>query len=131
MINRLARALPFYYGWVIVAVVFVTMAIGVNARTAFSLVLPQLLDEFGWDRGVTAGAFSAGFMVSAVLTPLMGRVMDRRGPVLVMEFGVLASASGLLLATLATAPWHIYRSEERRVGKECAMECISRWSPYN
>ena len=108
MINRLARALPFYYGWVIVAVVFVTMAIGVNARTAFSLVLPQLLDEFGWDRGVTAGAFSAGFMVSAVLTPLMGRMMDRRGPVLVMEIGVLASASGLLLATLATAPWHIY-----------------------
>ena len=23
------------------------------------------------------------------------------------------------------------RSEERRVGKECAMECISRWSPYH
>jgi len=108
VINRLARALPFYYGWVIVAVVFLTMAIGVNARTAFSLVLPQLIDEFGWDRGVTAGAFSAGFMVSAVLTPLMGRMMDRRGPVLVMEFGVLATAAGLLLAPLATAPWHIY-----------------------
>ena len=29
--------LPFYYGWMIVAVVFVTMAIGVNARTAFSV----------------------------------------------------------------------------------------------
>ena len=23
------------------------------------------------------------------------------------------------------------RSEERRVGKECAMECRSRWSPYH
>ena len=29
--------LPFFYGWLIVAVTFVTMAIGVNARTAFSL----------------------------------------------------------------------------------------------
>ena len=28
--------LPFFYGWVVVAVTFVTMAIGVNARTAFS-----------------------------------------------------------------------------------------------
>jgi hypothetical protein len=28
--------LPFFYGWVIVAVAFVTMALGVNARTAFS-----------------------------------------------------------------------------------------------
>ena len=26
---------------------------------------------------------------------------------------------------------HIARSEERRVGKECAMECRSRWSPYH
>jgi hypothetical protein len=27
--------LPFFYGWLIVVVTFVTMAIGVNARTAF------------------------------------------------------------------------------------------------
>ena len=26
---------------------------------------------------------------------------------------------------------HKLRSEERRVGKECAMECRSRWSPYH
>ena len=62
--------LPFFYGWVIVAVVFVTMGIGVNARTAFSLLFPPILDEFGWDRGVTAGAFSFGFVVSAILSPV-------------------------------------------------------------
>ena len=41
------RGLPFFYGWVIVAVVFVTMGVGVNARTAFSLLFPPILDEFG------------------------------------------------------------------------------------
>ena len=76
----LSRRLPFYYGWLIVGVVFVTMAIGVNARTAFSLFFPPILAEFGWARGVTAGAFSFGFMVSAVLTPLLGQMMDRKGP---------------------------------------------------
>ena len=25
----------------------------------------------------------------------------------------------------------IHRSEERRVGKECASKCRSRWSPYH
>jgi len=49
--------LPFYYGWLLVATAFVTMGIGVNARTAFSLFFPPILNEFGWDRGVTAGAF--------------------------------------------------------------------------
>ena len=41
--------LPFFYGWVLVGVSFVTMAVGVNARTAFSLLFPAILDEFGWD----------------------------------------------------------------------------------
>ncbi|MEO5882544.1 MAG: MFS transporter [Caldimonas sp.] len=108
MIERLARRLPFYYGWVVVGVVFVTMAICVNARTAFSLLFPPILDEFGWERGVTAGAFSFGFIVSAVLSPLLGRLMDRRGPRFVMEVGVAATAGGLLFATFADEPWHVY-----------------------
>ncbi len=97
-----------FYGWVIVAVVFVTMAVGVNARTAFSLLFPPILDEFGWERGVTAGAFSFGFLVSAGLSPSLGRLMDRRGPRVVMEMGVALMAAGLLLAPLAREPWHLY-----------------------
>ena len=108
MIERLARRLPIYYGWVVVAVVFVTMAICVNARTAFSLLFPPILDEFGWERGVTAGAFSFGFIVSAALSPLLGRLMDHRGPRFVMELGVAATSAGLLLATFAGQPWHVY-----------------------
>jgi MFS family permease len=100
--------LPFFYGWVVVAVAFVTMALGVNARTAFSLLLPPILDEFGWERGITAGAFSFGFVVSAILSPSLGRLMDRRGPRVVLEMGVALVALGLLLAPLVRQPWHLY-----------------------
>ena len=100
--------MPFFYGWIIVAVAFVTMGVGVNARTAFSLLFPPILDEFGWERGVTAGAFSFGFLVSAVLSPSLGRLMDKRGPRVVMEMGVGLVAAGLLLATLVRQPWHLY-----------------------
>ena len=100
--------LPFFYGWVVVGVAFVTMAVGVNARTAFSLLFPPILAEFGWERGVTAGAFSFGFLVSAVLSPSLGRLMDRRGPRVVMEMGVGLVAAGLLLAPLIRYPWHLY-----------------------
>ena len=100
--------MPFFYGWVLVAVAFVTMAIGVNARTAFSLLFPPILDEFGWERGLTAGAFSFGFLVSAALSPLVGRWMDRHGPRVVIEVGVGLMASGLMLAPLVRQPWHLY-----------------------
>jgi MFS family permease len=100
--------LPFFYGWIMVAVAFVTMGLGVNARTAFSLLFPPILDEFGWERGMTAGAFSFGFLVSAVLSPFIGRLMDRRGPRLVVEMGVGCLAIGLMLAPLVRHPWHLY-----------------------
>jgi MFS family permease len=108
--------LPIFYGWIIVAVVFVTMGVGVNARTAFSQLFPQILDEFGWERGVTAGAFSFGFLVSAVLSPSLGRLMDRRGPRVVIELGVLLIGGGLLLATQVSQPWHLYATLGVMVG---------------
>jgi MFS family permease len=108
--------LPFFYGWIIVAVTFVTMAIGVNARTAFSLFFPPIIDEFGWERGVTAGAFSFGFLVSAAVSPLIGRLMDRAGPRAVIELGVALMAGGLLLAPLTTRPWHLYATIGVMVG---------------
>src|SRR3977135_628857 len=102
--------LPFFYGWIIVIVTFVTMAIGVNARTSFSLFFPPIVDEFGWERGVTAGAFSFGVFVSCAVscTRLSVRMMDRCGPRAVMELGVALMAGGLLLAPLTTRPWHLY-----------------------
>ena len=99
---------PFFYGWVVVAIAFVTMAIGVNARTSFSLRVAPILDGFGGERGVTAAAFSMGFLVSASFTPFLGGWMDRHGPRLVIPVGVIAMSAGLALAPFVSRPWHLY-----------------------
>jgi MFS family permease len=100
--------LPFYYGWAIVGIAFVTMAVGVTARTFFSLLMPPLIEEFGWDRGLAAGAFSFGFLVSAVISPIVGRVLDVRGPRIVILTGVLVLTVGLALAPSIERPWQLY-----------------------
>jgi MFS family permease len=114
--SRPPLRLPLFYGWVIVAVVFLTMAIAVNARTAFSLLFPPILDEFGWDRGVTAGAFSFGFLISAGFSPMLGRLMDSYGPRVVVTSGVGLMSTGMFLATLTTRPWHLYATLGVMVG---------------
>lgn len=92
----------------IVGIAFITMAVSVSARTSFSLLLPPLVDEFGWDRGLSAGAFSFGFLVSGLASPLVGRWMDRQGPRVVIETGAVLLALGLLLAPLMRNPLHLY-----------------------
>jgi MFS family permease len=84
------------------------MGIGVNTRTAFSLLFPPILTEFGWERGVTAGAFSVGFMASTVYAPFLGMLMDRLGPRGVLPLGVVLVSLGMALATLVSQPWHLY-----------------------
>ena len=84
------------------------MALGVNARTSFSLLFPEVLNEFQFDRGAAAGIFSFGFFVSALVAPFVGRLMDRRGPILVVELGVAMIVLGLGLAAIAREPWQIY-----------------------
>jgi MFS family permease len=118
-----AARLPFYFGWVIVAIAFVTMAVSVSARTAFSLLLAPLIDEFGWQRGVAAGAFSFGFLVSAVFSPFVGSLMDRQGPGLVIQTGVVLLAAGLLIAPRVGEPWHLYITLGAMVG--CGANLMS------
>lgn len=98
----------FFYGWVVVAVAFVTMGAAISARTGFSILFPELIEEFGWNRGVTAGAFSIGFVASTAFVPLVGMMMDRWGPRVVLPFGGLLIASGYLSATFITGPIGLY-----------------------
>ncbi len=52
--------------------------------------------------------FLVRLLVSAAVSPLIGRTMDRFGPRTVMELGVALMAGGMLLAPLTTQPWHLY-----------------------
>jgi MFS family permease len=97
-------------------VAFVTMGIGVNTRTAFSLLFPPILAEFGWDRAVTAGAFSLGFLVATVYVPFLGMAMDRYGPRVVIPIGIVITSLGLVLAPLTTRPWHLHATLGALVG---------------
>ncbi len=100
--------LPVFYGWVLVAAAFVTMGIAVNARTAFSLFFPVILDEFGWSRAATAATFTTGLLASNLFTPFLGVLMDRVGPRVVFPLGLSLMSLGFALAPAVRAPWHLH-----------------------
>src|SRR5690349_3221963 len=68
-----------YYGWVIVAVMFVTLFVSLGFRFSFGVYYSAILDETGWGRAETAGVVSAAMIVYACTAALSGYLFDRLG----------------------------------------------------
>ena len=107
---RLAGWLPFYYGWVIVAN---TVAVSFSARTVMavatlSVFVVPMTDQLGWSRGLFSGAVSLGGLAAVVVTPFVGRWIDRygSGPLIAVS-SVLTGACAIGLSLIA-APWAFY-----------------------
>jgi predicted MFS family arabinose efflux permease len=68
----------FYYGWYLVAISW--LATFVLGGTATSLYFKPMLDEFGWDRATLSLIGAICLLVSAVISPFIGKFIDRFGP---------------------------------------------------
>ena len=90
-----------YYGWVIVAVMFLTLFIATGFRFAFGVYYSAILDETGWGRAETAGVVSAAMIVYACTAALSGYLFDRVGARVLFPIGVLCMGAGLMVSSAA------------------------------
>ena len=88
-----------YYGWVIVAVMFVTLFVSLGFRFAFGTFYSAILDETGWLRAETAVMVSASMIVYAATAALVGYLFDRLGARVVFPIGALCMGAGLMIAS--------------------------------
>ena len=88
-----------YYGWVIVAVMFVTLFMSLGFRFAFGVFYSAILDETGWLRAETAGVVSASMIVYACMAALSGYLYDRLGARVLFPIGALCMGAGLMLCS--------------------------------
>jgi OFA family oxalate/formate antiporter-like MFS transporter len=94
----LVPRLPFFYGWVVLACVCLAgFARQGPAVATLSVFVVPMTDAFGWSRTEMAGAVSLGGVLAAVVSPLLGPVLDRRGARLILCLAVLGTG----LATMA------------------------------
>ncbi len=101
--------LPFFYGWVIVAITMIAgvLAAGVSNIT-MAVVLKPISEDLGWSRTLTAAAITIGSISGGVLSPLFGPLADRLGPRLLLPLG--GALVGLLAfgVSVSTEPWQFY-----------------------
>ena len=100
--------LGFYYGWIIVAVVFVTLFFALGLRYAFGVFYVAILDETGWSRAETAGIFSVAMVVYAFASLLSGALFDTLGPRRLFPIGAVFLGLGLILCARAQTITEFY-----------------------
>src|SRR6185295_4749311 len=90
--------LPFFYGWVVLGCLCLAgFARQGPAVAVLSIFVVPMTDAFGWSRTEMAGAVSLGGVLAAIISPVIGPTLDRRGARLVLCLAVLA----ICLSTMA------------------------------
>lgn len=102
------RSTTFYYGWVIVAVSYVSVFLALGTRFSFGVFYVAILNEYGWSRGETAGAFSLAMIFHAIFAPISGHLMDRFGPRVFFPCGAAFLSIGLLAASRTSSMLELY-----------------------
>jgi len=79
--TQLAQRCPFYYGWVIFAIAASTSytARPLMSVAVLSVFMVPMTDTFGWSRGLFAGAVSLGGACAVIISPMVGRMIDKYG----------------------------------------------------
>lgn len=98
----LSRRLPFFYGWVVLACLCCAgFARQGGATATFSVFVEPLTREFGWSRTAISGAASLGGVLAALLSPLIGPLLDRHGSRAALSLAVLGTGIAALLLSLS------------------------------
>ena len=64
----------------IIGLSFVALAVTFSALAALGLVMPVLEQELGWTRSFTSGVAAIALLMMALIAPLGGRLVDKKGP---------------------------------------------------
>ncbi len=88
----------------VVSLSFVALALVFSARAALGLTMPVLEQELGWSRVFTSGAAAVALLVMAVIAPIGGRLVDKKGPRSILLLGLAAHAVGCFLVAATSNP---------------------------
>jgi sugar phosphate permease len=106
--HPVARKRHFFFGWYIVGLMIIGMALIYGIRSSFAVFFAPVLDEFGWYRGSTAIMLSLNIFIYGLTAPLAGMLVDRWKPRTVVVLGILLLSAATAANYFATELWHFY-----------------------
>ncbi|MBW1709042.1 MAG: MFS transporter [Deltaproteobacteria bacterium] len=98
-----------YYGWWIVLASSVICMLGYGMGIySFGIFFKPMMNEFGWSRAMTAGAFSMRNIEGGITSPLVGWAVDKYGPRPVIFIGAIILGAGFMLMFFVNSLLNLY-----------------------
>ena len=97
-----------HYAWAIVTIAAVMRLFSSSFRSSSSVLIPRLVDSFGWSYGAVGFGFALQWVVSGMLGPSAGWLGDRYGARVTMTIGALLFIAGMVLTGFMTSLWQFY-----------------------
>jgi MFS family permease len=91
--------------WFTLAVAFIILFFSSGLRFSFGIVLKPISEDLGWTRAETTMAATAFFVVSALVMPIYGRLIDRYSLVRIMIISIAVTSLGFGLVAIVQTPW--------------------------
>jgi MFS family permease len=99
---------PIFYGWWILAGLFVIDSVAALGRYNLTAFLPFIMPELGWSREKISLAQSLGIWLYALFVLLSGALVDRIGSRKTLLIGGAISVLGWVLLSTAQSTWQLY-----------------------
>ena len=106
--NLVVAGRPVHYAWVIVAVGAVMRLFSSSFRSSSSILIPRLVDSFGWSYGAVGLGFAIQWIVSGMFGPPAGWLGDRYGVRWTMRLGAVLFIVGMVLTGFMRELWQFY-----------------------
>ena len=117
-----------FYGWYIVGVGFLSFFVGIGATIdALALLVKPMCESLAWTRTSIMGAVTLSSVVTALASPLVGRIIDRCGARILMTAGAVACGGLLIAISGVNHTWQFYLLFG--VGIGMARPCFSLVAP--
>ncbi|MEA2038273.1 MAG: MFS transporter [Thermodesulfobacteriota bacterium] len=94
-----------HWAWIILATCFVNLFINYSVRLGYSVVLPEMIRDLGFNRTAGGSIFNAYLFSYIILTPLTGILTDRLGARRVISTCALILGVGIILMGTTKSLW--------------------------
>lgn len=109
LMSTTARKSRYFFGWnVVIASAISQVAYFHHLAASLGLFLKPLQTEFGWSRSALAGVQTTGRVLEGVAAPIVGPLVDRYGPRVLMPIGGIILTLSLLGTVACNNIWQLY-----------------------